>query len=73
MRYATASVTYVFVSAAEEARLAKVIEFANRVLEFLRGRGHATRSEISAECFQGRVTKAQLVVSLDYLLTATPP
>lgn len=72
MRYARASVTYVFVSADEEAKLAKVIEFANRVLEFLRERGHATRSEISAECFRGRVTKVQLDVSLDYLLTATP-
>ena len=72
MRYATASVTYVFVSADEEAKLAKVIEFANRVLEFLRERGYATRSEISTECFRGRVTKVQLDVSLDYLLTATP-
>ena len=71
MRYATASVTYVFVSADEEAKLAKVIGFANRVLEFLGERGHATRSEISAECFRGRVTKVQLDVSLDYLLTAT--
>jgi hypothetical protein len=73
MRYATASVTYVFVSASEEAKLAKVIEFSNRVLEFLRDRGHATRSEISAECFRGRVTKIQLDASLDHLLRATPP
>ena len=72
MRYATVSVTYVFVSAAEVAKLAKVIEFANRVFEFLRDRGHATRSEISAECFRGLVTKVQLDVRLDYLLTATP-
>lgn len=55
MRYSTASVRYVFVSAAEEAKMAQTIELANRVLAFLQERGKATRSEISVECFRGRV------------------
>ncbi|WP_445940700.1 hypothetical protein [Pseudomonas sp.] len=73
MRYSTASVRYVFVSAAEEAKMAQTIELANRVLAFLQARGKATRSEISAECFRGRVPKAQMDASLDHLLAATPP
>lgn len=73
MRYSTASVSYVFVSAAEEAKMAQAIGLANRVLAFLQERGKATRSEISAECFRGRVSKAQMDASLDHLLAATPP
>lgn len=73
MRYATASVRYIFVSAAEEAKLTQVIELSNRVLAFLLTRGKATRSEISTECFRGRVTKTQIDASLDHLLAATPP
>ncbi|WP_445937952.1 hypothetical protein, partial [Pseudomonas sp.] len=41
MRYSTASVRYVFVSAAEEAKMAQTIELANRVLAFLQARGKA--------------------------------
>lgn len=73
MRYSTASVRYVFVSAAEEAKMAQTIELANRVLAFLQARGKATRSEISTECFRGRVPKARMDASLDHLLAATPP
>lgn len=73
MRYATASVRYVFVSAVEEAKMAQARELADRVLVFLRERGQATRSEISSECFRGRVPKGQIDASLDHLLAATPP
>lgn len=45
---------FVFVSAAEEAKLAQVLELSNRALAFLRERGQATRSQISAECFEGQ-------------------
>lgn len=73
MRYATASVRYVFVSAAEEAKMARTIELSNRVLVFLRDRDQATRSQISAECFRGKATKAQIDASLGHLLASTPP
>lgn len=73
IRYATASVRYVFVSAADEAKMAQSLELANRVLVFLQNQGKATRSEISANCFKGRVPKAQIDACLDHLLTATPP
>lgn len=73
IRHATASVRFVFVSAAEEAKLAQVLELSNRVLAFLRERGQATRSQISAECFRGKVSKTRIDASLDHLLAATPP
>ena len=73
IRHATASVRFVFVSAAEEAKLAQVLELSNRVLAFLRERGQATRSQISADCFRGKVPKARIDASLEHLLAATPP
>lgn len=73
IRHATASVRFVFVSAAEEAKLAQVLELANRVLAFLHEHGQATRSQISAECFRGKVPKARIDASLEHLLASTPP
>jgi putative DNA primase/helicase len=73
IRHATASVRFVFVSAAEEAKLAQVLELSSRVLTFLRERGEATRSQISTECFRGKVPKARLDACLEHLLSATPP
>jgi putative DNA primase/helicase len=72
IRHATASVRFVFVSAAEEAKLAQVLELSSRVLAFLRECGQATRSQISAECFRGKVPKARINASLEHLLTSTP-
>lgn len=73
IRHATASVRFVFVSAAEDARLAQVLELSNRVLVFLGEHGQATRSQISTECFRGKVPKARIDNSLEHLLSATPP
>lgn len=73
IRYATASVRFVFVSAAEEAKLAQVLELSNRVLVFLRERGQATRSQISVECFRGKASKTRIDASLEHLLASTPP
>ena len=73
IRHATASVRFVFVSATEEAKLAQVLELSNRVLAFLHERGQATRSQISAECFKGKVAKARIDASLEHLLASTPP
>ncbi|MEW6558702.1 MAG: hypothetical protein ACOY3P_19735 [Planctomycetota bacterium] len=73
IRHATASVRFVFVSAAEDAKLAQVLELANRVLAFLHERGLATRSQISAECFRGKVPKVRIDASLEHLLASTPP
>lgn len=73
IRYATASVRFVFVGAVEEAKLAKVLELSSRVLALLRERGQATRSQISIECFRGKVSKTRIDASLEHLLAATPP
>ncbi len=73
IRHATASVRFVFVSAAEDARLSQVVDLSNRVLSFLNERGQATRSQISSECFQGKMPKARIDASLEHLLASTPP
>jgi len=73
IRHSTASVRFVFVSAAEEAKLAQVLELSNRVLAFLHERGQATRSQISVKCFRGKVSKVRLDACLEQLLSATPP
>lgn len=72
IRHATASVRYVFTSAPEEAKLARVQDLANRVQAFLQERGQATRSQISIECFRGKVAKSLIDASLAHLLAATP-
>jgi putative DNA primase/helicase len=53
--------------------MVQTINLSNKVLSFLQERGKATRSEISAECFKGRVQKMQIDACLDNLLEATPP
>ena len=73
IRHAKASVRFVFVSAAEDARLSQVVDLSNRVLSFLNERGQATRSQISSECFRGKMPKARIDASLEHLLTSTPP
>lgn len=73
IQHATASVRFVFISAAEDAKLAQVQELANRVLVFLHERGQATRSQINSECFRGKVSKARIDTSLEHLLASTPP
>jgi hypothetical protein len=73
IRHATASVRYVFVSATEEAKMTQALELSHRVLAFLGERGQATRSQINAECFRGKVPKALIDASLEQLLVSTPP
>ncbi len=73
IRHATASVRFVFVGVTDEAKLAQVLKLANRVLAFLHERGQATRSQISTECFRGKVPKDRLDAGLEHLLSSTPP
>ncbi|MBK9441393.1 MAG: hypothetical protein IPN53_08795 [Comamonadaceae bacterium] len=72
IRYATASVRYVFVSAADKPRWHSRSIWPTGFW-LLQGTRWATRSEISTDCFKGRITKAQIDACLDHLLTATPP
>jgi len=37
-----------------------MLELSNYMLAFLRERGQTTRSQISAECFRGKVPEAQI-------------
>jgi len=73
IRHASATVKYVFVSAADETKLAQVLELSGRVLKFLREHGQATRSQISSACFRGKVPKTMIDACLEHLLASTPP
>lgn len=73
IRYATASVQFVFASAVDEAKLLQIVELTNKVLAYLLQHEQATRSEISTECFRGKVPKAQIDAVLTHLLATTPP
>jgi len=73
MRYMAASVRYVFVSTAEEAKMALSRKLSDQLFNFLRARGTATRSEINTDCFGGRVPKTQMDAAIERLLTSTPP
>ncbi len=73
MQYMAASVRYVFVSAAEEEKIALARKLSNQLFDFLRTRGAATRSQINTECFAGRASKTQIDAAIEQLLTATPP
>ena len=73
MQYVAASIRYVFVSAAEEEKIALSRKLSNQLFDFLRTRGAATRSQINTECFAGRASKTQIDAAIEHLLTATPP
>ncbi|MGV0984379.1 MAG: DUF3987 domain-containing protein [Limnohabitans sp.] len=73
IRHAIASVRYVFVSATDEAKLSQLLDLSNRVVTFLGTHGQATRSQISSECFRGKVSKTNIDGALAHLLSATPP
>lgn len=71
--YWTDSVRFIFSSGAEEHAQQHVTEAANKIVAFLRQHGRKSRTEISRECFQGRLLKEPLDAALDELLQATPP
>jgi len=73
IRHATASVRHVFATGSDEHRQAQVREHADRILVFLQERGQATRSQINAECFRGKIRSTELDASLGQLLGAAPP
>ncbi len=73
IRHATASVRHVFATATDELRHAQLRERAERILAFLRDRGQATRSQLNANCFHGKVSSSELDAILGHLLGAAPP
>ncbi len=50
-----------------------MLELSNRILVFLHERSRATCSQISTECFKGKVLKTRIDASLEHLLASTPP
>jgi hypothetical protein len=73
IRYWCDSVKFVFASAVDEASAAETNQVAEKIIEHLRTKGKATRSELSRDCFQGHASKDQLNAAIDELLSANPP
>ena len=73
VRYSVDSVKFIFASAADEAATAETNTTAVKILEFLKDRGEATRTEITVDCFQRHVAKTRIDIALDELLQSNPP
>ena len=73
VRYWADSVRFIFASAAQEVAFEKTQDAARRIVAFLNERGEATRTELTRECFMGRVSRDVLDAAIDDLLKANPP
>jgi hypothetical protein len=73
VRFWADSVRYIFASAAQEAAFEKTQDAAQRIITFLGERGEATRTQLTRECFMGRVSRDVLDAAIDDLLKASPP
>lgn len=73
IRYARASVQFIFQTAKDELQQEKVNEISDKVVAWLRMRHQATRTDLTRQCFKGHVAKGMLDQALDHLLTTTPP
>ena len=73
VRYWTDSVKFIFQSASDEATAAVTSDAAQRIVKFLQVHQRVSRTELSKQCFQARISKDMLDAALDELLTASPP
>jgi putative DNA primase/helicase len=73
IRYTNESARYVFNSASDEVKIVQVRQITERIVEFLKERGQASRREITVECFQRHQTKADIDAALEQLLNMAPP
>jgi hypothetical protein len=73
VRYSVESVKFVFASAADEVEVAETNDTAQKIADFLRVNGQATRSELTTICFKGHAPKSRIDAALDELLKANPP
>lgn len=72
IRHAVASARFIFTSAEEDAKMAAVLDMGNQILEFLKLRGDASRSDITVHCFKRHESKLRIDAAVDYLLKMTP-
>lgn len=73
VRYWTDSVKFIFQSAQEEVETAAVASVSNKIVQWLREHGQATRTELTRDCFRGHESRERLDKAIDELLTTTPP
>jgi hypothetical protein len=73
VRYGVESVKFIFASAADEVDVAETNDTAQKIVDFLRDQGKATRKQITVDCFKGHTPKSRIDAALDELLKANPP
>lgn len=74
VRYWRESVKFIFNDAKEEVEQAKTSDKAERLYQWLKARGKpASRTEITAECFNRHASKGEVDKAIDTLLRDTPP
>ncbi|MFY7940015.1 MAG: DUF3987 domain-containing protein, partial [Burkholderiaceae bacterium] len=73
IRYSVESVKFVFASGVDEHAVAEVNQTAQKIIDFLKKSGQATRWQLTKECFGGHQSKAKIDEALDELLSNNPP
>lgn len=73
VRYSLDSVKFVFATGAEEAGIEATNDTAAKILEFIRQKGRASRTEIANDCLGKHATKTEINAVLEALLNQTPP
>ncbi|MFM2448834.1 MAG: hypothetical protein RIS44_1284 [Pseudomonadota bacterium] len=73
IRYSVESVKFVFASGVDEHAVAEVNQTAQKIIDFLKRSGQATRWQLTKDCFGGHQSKAKMDAALDELLSNNPP
>lgn len=73
IRHGVESAKFVFVKATDAADSVRTSAAVKKIMDFLRVKGQATRSQITTECFQGHASKSTIDAAIDRLLLASPP
>lgn len=73
IRYLVDSVRFIFASGKDEVENTEVNDTAEDIVNFLRRRGEASKTEITRECFNGNKNGDQIDKAIADLLTTSPP
>jgi hypothetical protein len=73
IRFWVVSVKFIFRSATQEKAQRRLNELGSRIVNFLAQHGRQSRTEISRDCLNGKLSKVELDRVLDELLAQAPP
>ena len=73
VRYWSDSVKFIFQNPANPLAAKAKPTITQRIVDHLTAHGHATRTELTANCFSGRISATELDKALNELLATTPP